>query len=139
MTTSTTMADAALERLAIRERIEAYSDAVFRHDADAWIACWADDAVWSLPGAEVRGRAVIRGAWEQAMAGFKLAAFFAQPGVVEVNGHAATARVYTQEILELADGGMRRIIGAYDDELVKEGGAWGFKSRRYRVLRDEGS
>lgn len=139
MPTSTAVDDTILDRLAIRERIEAYSDAVFRHDADAWIACWAEDPVWSLPGAEVRGRAVIRGAWEQAMAGFKLAAFFAVPGVVEVNGNTATARVYTQEILELAAGGMRRIIGAYDDELVKEGGAWVFKSRRYRVLRDEGS
>ena len=38
------------DRLAIRERIEAYSDAVFRHDADAWIANWCEDAVWSLPG-----------------------------------------------------------------------------------------
>ena len=37
------MFDGPLEdRMAIRERIEAYSDAVFRKDADAWIANWRE-------------------------------------------------------------------------------------------------
>ena len=125
------------DRLAIRERIEAYSDAVFRHDADAWSACWAEDSVWSLPGFEVSGKAKIRAAWEGALAAFETAAFFAVPGATEVSGETATARVYTQEVLILRAGGVRRIVGAYDDGLVKAGGAWLFKSRRYRILHDE--
>ena len=28
------------DRLAIRERVDAYCDAVFRRNADDWIACW---------------------------------------------------------------------------------------------------
>ncbi len=125
------------DRLAVRERIEAYSDAVFRHDAEAWIAGWAEDAVWRLPGFEVSGRAAIKAAWEGAMAGFTLAAFFATPGSIVVDGDRAKVRAYTQEILLLAAGGLRKIVGAYDDDLIKVGGVWLFASRAYEVLHDE--
>ena len=125
------------DRLAIRERIEAYSDAVFRHDAEDWIACWAEDGVWRLPGMEVSGAANIKAAWQGAMANYPLAAFFATPGSIEVSGDRADVRVYTQEILRLASGGMRKIIGAYDDKMVKQGGVWRFASRTYTVHHNE--
>ena len=50
------------DRLAIRERIEAYADAVFRRDAEDWISNWAEDAVWRLPGVDVAGRDNIKAA-----------------------------------------------------------------------------
>jgi uncharacterized protein (TIGR02246 family) len=128
------------DRLAIRERIESYSHAVFLHDADLWIANWAEDGVWHLPslGIDLTGRPTIRGAWEQAMSGFSLAGFFAVPGSIEVTGDTATARSYTQEILVLKDGGgVRKIVGAYDDTLVKRDGVWLFARRAYNVLHDE--
>ena len=127
----------AEDRLAIRERIEAYSDAVFRHDAEDWIACWAENAVWRLPGIDVVGRPQIKAAWQGAMAGFTLTAFFATPGSIRVSGHEATAKVYTQEFLLLVAGGARRIVGAYDDALVKQDGAWLFARRAYHILHDE--
>ncbi len=125
------------DRLAIRERIDAYGDAVFRHDADDWISCWAEDAVWRLPGLEVSGRDKVKAAWQGAMAGFSLAAFFATPGSIRVTGAAAEARVYTQETLRMTDGAMRRIVGAYEDKLVKVDGRWLFASRTYAILHDE--
>jgi len=127
----------AEDRLAIRERIEAYSDAVFRHDAEDWIDCWAEDGVWRLPGTEVSGKANIKAAWIGAMGGFAMAGFFANPGAIEIDGDRAKVRVYTQEILALKAGGIRKIVGAYDDELVKQDDAWRFTSRRYHVLHDE--
>ena len=125
------------DRLAIRERIEAYSDAVFRHDAEAWIANWRDDGVWRLPGIDVAGKAQIKAAWVQAMSGFAVAGFFATPGAIEVRGDRAAVRVYTQEILIDHAGKVRRILGAYDDELVKAAGVWLFSSRAYSVLHDQ--
>ncbi len=122
------------DRLAIRERIEAYSDAVFRRDAQAWISNWCEDSIWSLPGMQVEGRAAIKAAWVQAMAGFPLAAFFATPGAIEVRGETAQARVYTQETLTDASGAPIRIIGEYDDALVRQGGVWLFQQRLYRIL-----
>lgn len=125
------------DRLAIRERIDAYSAAVFQKDAEAWIANWCEDGVWSLPGISVSGKAQIKAAWAQAMEAFALAAFFATPGAIVVHGATANATVYTQEILVDAAGVVRRIIGAYDDELVKEAGVWLFRRRAYRILHDQ--
>ena len=125
------------DRLAIRERIEAYADAVFRRDAESWISNWTEDAVWDLAGTEVAGRETIKGAWLHAMSAFPLAAFFAHPGSIQVEGKRATARVYTQEMLTLAEGGVRRIVGVYEDELIKADGSWLFSRRSYRILHDE--
>jgi len=125
------------DRLAIRERIDSYSDAVFRKDAEAWTANWCEDSVWSLPGIAVSGRAQIRAAWMQAMDAFALAAFFATPGSIFVEGEVASATVYTQEILVDAKGVVRRIVGAYDDELVRQAGIWLFRRRSYRILHDQ--
>ncbi|QUD90505.1 nuclear transport factor 2 family protein [Phenylobacterium montanum] len=124
------------DRLAIRERIEAYSDAVFRRDADAWIGNWAEGSTWSLPGIEVSGRDNIKAAWQAAMASFPLAALFVQVGSIAVEGDAAAARTYTQEVLTDPNGAVRRIVGAYDDELVKQDGRWLFRRREYRILHD---
>jgi ketosteroid isomerase-like protein len=131
--------DPALDRLAIRERIEAYGDAVFRHDAEAWIACWSDDGVWRLPGIDVAGKAKIEAAWRQAMTAFAVAGFFAVPGLISVDGDRATARVYTQEVLVDHAGAVRRIVGAYDDILTKQSGVWLFVSRAYKILHDDGA
>ena len=128
------------DRLAIRERIESYSDAVFRRDADAWIANWTEDGVWHLPGLglDLTGRPAIRATWEQVMSTFAMAGFFAVPGAIEIDNDTATARSYTQEILVAKDGGgVRKIVGAYDDTLVKRDGQWLFARRAYNVLHDE--
>jgi len=121
------------DRLAIRERIDSYSDAVFRHDAEAWIANWDEDGIWRLPGIDVTGKAQIKAAWVQAMGAFALAGFFATPGEIRVQGDRATARVYTQEVLVDHAGAVRRIIGAYDDELTKQGAVWLFSKRSYTI------
>lgn len=127
------------DRLAIRERIETYSHAVFLKNADLWISNWAEDGVWRLPslGIDISGRAQIRAAWEQAMSAYSMASFFAVPGAIEVIGDDATARSYTQEILVTTDGALRRIVGAYDDTLVKGNGTWLFARRSYTVLHDQ--
>lgn len=125
------------DRLAIRERIDAYGGAVMRHDAEAWVACWAEHAVWRLPGIDVTGRAQIKAAWVQAMGAFAVAGFFAYPGAIKVQGERASAKVFTQEILVVRDGAVRRILGAYDDELVREGGEWLFARRDYAILHNE--
>ena len=127
------------DRIAIRELIESYSDAVFRRDAEAWGALWAKDGVWTLMGQEVRGRDTIVGAWKQAMSAFEIAAFFAQPGALSVEGSRARGRCWTHETLRTTDGGTRRIVGAYEDTFVKDAGVWLFASRSYAILIDQNS
>jgi hypothetical protein len=125
------------DRLAIRERVDAYCDAVFRGNADDWIACWAQDGVWKLPGFEVRGHDAMKPAWISAMSAYRFTGFFGSPGHIVVDGDTAEARVYTTEHLEKTDGAYVSIFGAYDDTLVKRDGVWVFASRTYTVLRTE--
>ncbi len=123
---------------AIRTLIDAYSDAVFRRDSVDWGACWAEDSRWFLMGQEVVGRDAIVALWTQAMAGFAFVAFFAQPGVISVDGDRATGRVWTHEVLEMPDGSISRPVGRYDDVYVHAADGWRFAERRYAMLKSLG-
>lgn len=122
------------DRLAIRELVESYNDAVMRFDADAWGANWADDGVWVLPQAEVAGKATIVGAWQAAMSNFSFVGFFASAGPITVTGDSAQGTWYQQEFLHQKDGVKRTITGQYQDDYVKRGGRWFFRKRVYRIL-----
>ena len=124
------------DQIAIRALIDSYSDAVFRRDAQAWGATWAEDAVWDLAGTEVRGRDAIVGLWTQAMSGFPFVAFFAQIGQLAITGDHATGRVYTHEYLELADGSVSRPIGQYLDVYTRTGDGWRFAERHFSILKE---
>lgn len=126
------------DRLAIRELVESYNDAVMRFDAEAWGANWAEDASWTLPGAGVvTGRDNIVGAWKQAMANFSFVGFFASAGPILVDGREATGTWFQQEFLHQKDGVRRTIVGRYDDEYVKVDARWFFRSRVYSILHAE--
>jgi ketosteroid isomerase-like protein len=124
------------DRLALRELHDAYGDAVFRFDAEAWGANWAEDAVWNLMGQDIVGRDAIVGLWKQAMGQFSQVSFFSQPATFDVSGDQARGRVYTSEVLTTTGGDTRRVVGVYEDQYVKSGGRWLFASRRYSVLKE---
>jgi uncharacterized protein (TIGR02246 family) len=126
------------DKLAIRELVESYNDAVMRFDAEAWGANWADDATWSLPGTTaVKGRDNIVEAWLQAMANFSFVGFFASAGPITVSGNEAQGTWYQQEFLHQKDGGKVAITGRYADSYVKIDGRWLFQSRDYTILNAE--
>jgi uncharacterized protein (TIGR02246 family) len=128
------------DRIALRELVESYNDAVMRLDAEAWASNWAEDGVWSLPSiGEVAGRERIVGMWAQAMGQLEVDGFFASAGPMVVDGDRATATWYQQEFLRSKDGGRRFVIGVYDDEYVKQGGRWYFRRRTYSIRRSEES
>jgi ketosteroid isomerase-like protein len=128
------------DRLAIRELVESYNDAVMRFDAEAWADNWADDAIWSLPGVgEVTGKGAIVATWKRAMSAFEFVGFFASAGPIVVTGASATGTWYQQEFLHQKDGAKRAVTGRYQDEYVKRGGRWYFTKRVYAVLKMETS
>jgi len=124
----------AEDKFDIQMLAQRYADAVMRHDADDWSACWARDGEWHLREQPIRGRAAIRAAWEAAMAGYPFAVFLVQPSIIELLGDAATSRSYVTEILRTTDGRSFRVYGCYNDEVIREEGEWRFKSRRYSRL-----
>ena len=126
------------DRLAIRELVESYNDAVMRFDGEAWKSNWVADATWTLPGAgDVIGVDNIYPVWQAAMATFSFVGFFASAGPIVVDGHAASATWYQQEFLHQKDGVKRNLTGKYSDEYVKRDGRWYFQKRVYEILNAE--
>jgi hypothetical protein len=124
------------DQLAIRALHECYADSVFRRDADAWGALWADNAHWDFMGMIMDGREAIVATWKGAMAGFSFAGFFVQPGAIEIDVDHATGRIYTNEVLEDLEGNLRRIVGQYEDLYVRQDGHWVYKSRKFVILKE---
>jgi ketosteroid isomerase-like protein len=122
------------DKLAIRERLEAYADAVMRKDADAWGACWAQDCVWNLGGGEMKGRDTIVPIWIKAMASYTFVAFPFVVGKITLEGDRAVVRSFVHEHLYPVEGGPVRQLGQYDDVLIRQGGDWVFQSRAYSRL-----
>ena len=123
----------AEDRLAIRELLDAYGDAVCRHDADGWAMNWATDAQWSIRGDQIHGREAIRAYWVKAMAAYRFISFSSYPGDIQFHGDRARVRVQTTEWLTPVDGRPRRQHGTYQDKLVKIDGRWYFAHRSFTV------
>lgn len=127
----------AEDRLAIRELLEAYADAVTRNDADDWGMTWAEDARWEMPDypefPPQNGREAIVGLWVEAMSHYPGIMFEAWPGSIEIDGETAKVRSYTSEVYE-KDGKVCRDRGVYTDECVKRDGRWYFSRREFRSI-----
>ena len=125
------------DRIAIRELLDTYADAVTCHDAEAWSATWDEDAEWSLPDypeiGTTRGRAAIVAMWTEAMKGFPGIMFEAWPGSIEVDGDTARVRSWTSEVYD-QNGRTLRDRGQYEDLCVKRDGKWLFKRRSFRNI-----
>jgi uncharacterized protein (TIGR02246 family) len=126
------------DRLAIRELVDSYNDAVMRGDGEAWAANWRDDGTWSLPGAgDITGKDKFFPMWQGAMAGFTFVGFFASAGPMTVDGDTAHATWYQQEFLHNEDGTKRNVTGQYEDDYVKVDGRWYFQRRNYSILNSD--
>ena len=125
------------DRLAIRDLLDTYADAVNRRDADAWGATWAEEAEWSLPDypeiGTTKGRAAIVAMWIEAMKPYPGIMFHAWPGSIEIDGNRATVRSYTSEVYDRNDTTMRD-RGVYEDICVKIDGCWLFAARSFRNI-----
>ena len=128
------------DRLAIRELLESYADAVCRVDADAWGATWDEDSVWELPDypdiGSIRGRENIVAAWKVAMSHYPGVIFIATPGSIEVDGATARVRSYTSEVYD-QNGVTKRDRGRYEDVVVKRNGRWLFQRRVFKNIHRE--
>ena len=129
------------DRLAIRELLESYCDAVNQRDAAAWGATWAEESIWNLsviPGMEdVVGRDNIVAAWIEAMKLFPFVNMMCVPGRIEIDGNQAEVRSYTAEVATTTDGADIRPRGRYEDICVKQDGKWLFARRTFVALHGE--
>jgi ketosteroid isomerase-like protein len=127
-----------VDRLAIRELVATYGNAVTERDADAWGALWAENSIWSLPGVpgmeRVEGRTAIVAAWIEGMKQFPFQVNIQTPGSLSVHGDTASGRCYTHERVKDLSGQPAIWINVYKDDYVKIDGQWLFKSRTLDIL-----
>lgn len=122
------------DRVLIRDVYGRYAVASARRDVDAWIACWAERGLWITQHFSKAGRAEIREQWDVIWTMFSNVAAFNEVGSIEISGNSAKVQSSVLEFIQLASGGSIRMAGLYDDELIREGGAWRFARREYRLL-----
>jgi hypothetical protein len=121
-------------RLALRDLLDAYADAVNRADGEAWAATLDDGPLRSLPGLGiVEGKTKIVETWRVAMRAFPEIIFRAWPGSIEVRGETAVMRSYTEEFFR-RDAALHRTLGIYDDICRRIEGRWLFTERRLQPL-----
>lgn len=126
------------ERIAIRELHETYADAGFRGDMEQWLGCFVEDCTWVTPFGTMQGKEQLKATWDQIFSNLAALGFFTVMGAIEVDGDRATDRAYIREVFHAKDGSFEKLVGRYDDQLVRENGVWKFVKREYAVLIREG-
>jgi hypothetical protein len=128
------------DRLAIRELLDSYSDAVIRRDQILWSSCWAMNASWHLGSQIIVGRDAILSHWidmkanSRGIKGSYTRAFFNFPGAVNIDGDKAQGWSYTNELLVDDENMTYRLNGMYSDLYVRENGQWVFEERVFAKL-----
>ena len=122
---------------AIRTLQARFDDAVIRRDITSFRSLWAADAVWEIdPPLKLHAEGV--DAILKALAAFDtLNEFFFRTtgyGVIALDGDKARATVPTTEFGRRGEGKVYGNVALYQDELVRQNGAWVFSARRYYYL-----
>ena len=126
------------DRIAIRELHDTYADASFRGDMEQRLGCFIEDCTCINPYGEMRGKKQLKATWDQIFSNLDALGFFPVMGGIEVDGDRATSRAYIREVFLAKDGSIMKLVGSYNDQLVRENGAWKFAKREYSVLIREG-
>lgn len=127
------------DRIAIREVLETYADAVNRVDEALWASLWVEDCHWDLSHYPelgiVSGKAAVVALWAGAMPHYPKLSFLVMPGMIRVDGDRADVRAYISEIYEepetLKD---KRARACYNDVFVKRDGHWFIQSRSFTII-----
>ena len=125
------------ERLEIIDLLARFADATNRHDWEALVALFDEDATWETEagglGFRHEGRAAIRRFLLENPNGVEVVFYMVAPPAIELGAEGdARTRTTITEILRLrATGEMKRLFGTYTDDLVKRDGHWRFARRRF--------
>jgi len=111
-----------------------YVDAVNGRDEQQWIATWAEDARWSLPGNNVQGRDSIVALWLQLMSGFEFAIMMPSSCLFDIHRDKATGHWYLHEFTRDTNGNAVNALSRYRDSYSRIDGQWLYQSRDYDIM-----
>lgn len=118
------------DELAIHHLIARIAQLADGGTVEDYVACFTEDAQWDMPGAPRRGRADIRAGSEARRATNEtgpdsFTRHLVSTIAVTIDGDRATARSYWQFYVNTATAPELRLMGQYDDELIRaDGGGW---------------
>lgn len=125
-----------VEKLAIGEVVQRYSDAVSRNLWDVVEETFAADCVLDLVAPfpmRVEGRRAIRDALEDRCQDLDVLFQTSVGSVIELSGHdEATATTLVNELAHQSGTFSMEMRGIYYDRLRKEDGEWRFSHRRFQ-------
>jgi hypothetical protein len=123
-----------IEKLAIQELCARYCQTIDAQDSDGWVDCFTAAGVFEFDGWAIRGRAALA-EYAEVHARVMRCRHLTLNCLYDVRGGRATGRSTT--VVTLATEGGYKILGhgAYEDQLVKEGGQWRIAHRQVRTDR----
>jgi hypothetical protein len=127
------MTDIIVADAGIRQLHARYTDAVWRHDYDAFADCFTQDAQWRISGRVFRGRAEIRQAIERILRGLNRVLISFGTPILEVGEGVATGRTYINERVAWKNGNTNISIGLYYERFAAQGDRWRFQWRLFQL------
>lgn len=127
------MTEFAVADSGIRQLHARFTDAVWRQDADAFAACFAEDGEWKIAGMHIRGRADIGNTIGKLLGVCDRVQIILGMPVLELGQGAATGRIQVTELAKMKDGSAAMTMGVYYDRYVEEGGRWRFQWRHFSL------
>jgi hypothetical protein len=138
--------DQAFDRLAIRDLLERFSDAVNHGEFEIIPTLFAADAVWEtkIPtdaalglgeGFHFRGPDGIRSGLAKSREQAEPLLYTVLPGPIELHGNGrASSRSTMHELLHVkTNDTVLDLVGTYSDTFVEQDGVWRFASRSFRL------
>lgn len=117
----------------IRQLYARFSDAVWRHDAEAFLDCFTERGEWKLAGMHFRGREEIGAAFDRLLGACDRVMFLTGFPVLQVDGGTASGRIQVTELTKMKDGSAAMALGVYYDRYAREGDAWRFTWRHFSL------
>lgn len=140
------VAEQSFDRLAIRELLERFSDAINHRQFEIIPTLFSDDALWeaTLPpdaglglghGFHFRGPEGIRAGLAKSRELAEPLLYTVLPGPIELHGNGrASSRSTMHELLQVKTNDTALdLVGTYSDTFVQDRGVWRFESRRFRL------
>ncbi len=118
----------------VRQLHVCYADAVWRKDFDAFGDCFAIDCEWRIGGRVIQGRREIVDSFKEIVSHFSRILLTFRSPILHLDGGAASARTYVNEMTARKDGGPSTAIGLYYERFVDDGDRWRFKWRLWQTL-----
>ena len=123
--------------LAVTNLLGRYCDAVLRCDLETFAACWADDAVWAIPGAGVlEGRAAIVEAFAEIRPAYLRCVQEILNSRIEPRDEThADCTFQVRELQWRSDGTASELLGVHHDTVALDaGGRALFTSRDFELF-----